>query len=444
MAGLAPARIRFERILSITPYEILLLISLLVVAFGVGGRVGSSSGRARLTRMESRYAELQHSVDTRRRSSDGLARRHRDAEEMVRNLQKSIAELPEIAQRLTAARDLRQIPERVLELIQEVFDPKYSVFYRNVKRELVAVAVAGDGEYHVGHRLRLGEGIAGWTATKQLPYTPEDARFETSIVKSRNLATGMPQQGFSLCLPILSGERTLGVILIGPSSRDLPQMREIGRTIALIASVTITSAAVLNEQKLLAKTDGLTGVLNKTHILGRLRDLISGDEAGSRLVSVFLFDIDHFKHYNDTNGHLPGDDLLKGLSALLKESCREGEIVGRYGGEEFLLVMSGVGKKEALGAAERIRRVIAEHPFEFGEKQPGGMVSVSGGVATWPIDSAEVEGLIRCSDEALYQAKRDGRNRVFAYSTPELAIDGAPADDIDLATPDDEKQLQEG
>jgi diguanylate cyclase (GGDEF)-like protein len=201
----------------------------------------------------------------------------------------------------------------------------------------------------------------------------------------------------------------------------------------------------LNEQKLLAKTDGLTGVLNKTHILGRLRELIAGDERARR-VSVFLFDIDHFKHYNDTNGHLPGDELLKGLSALVKESCREGEIVGRYGGEEFLLVMPGVGKKEALGGADRIRRLISEHPFAFAGRQPAGMVTVSGGVATWPNDSADVEGLIRCSDEALYEAKRAGRNRVFAYSTPELATGGAIADgsaeDIDLATPDDLKQEQ--
>lgn len=424
---------------------ILILVSLLPVAFGLGGRVAAASGRKRLARQESRYTELQRSIESGRRSSDGLAQRYRNAEEMVRKLQRSIAELPEIAQRLTATRNLRQLPDRVLELIQEVFDPTYSVFYRAVDRELVAVAVAGDGEFPIGHRLNLGEGIAGWTAAKQLPYTPEDMRYETSLVKSRNLATGMPQQGFSLCLPILNEDRTLGVILIGPSRRDLPQMREIARTIALIASVTITSAEVLNEQKLLAKTDGLTGVLNKTHILGRLRELIAGDEHARR-VSVFLFDIDHFKHYNDTNGHLPGDDLLKGLAALVKESCRDGEIVGRYGGEEFLLVMPGVRKKEALGAAERIRRLIAEYPFVFAGRQPAGKVTVSGGVATWPNDGAEVEGLIRCSDEALYEAKRAGRNRVFAYSTPELDTGGATAgegaDDIDLATPDDVKLAQ--
>jgi diguanylate cyclase (GGDEF)-like protein len=425
-----------------------ILASLLPVAFGVGGRVGAASGRKELARLRSRCAELQRSIDLRRQSSDGLARRHRSAEEMVRNLQRSIAELPEIAQRLIAARDLPRIPERVLELIQEVFDPTYSVFYRVVKRELVAVAIAGDGEFPLGHRLPLGEGIAGWTATKQLPFTPEDVRYETGIVKSRNLATGMPRQGFSLCLPILREDRTLGVVLIGPSRRDLPQMREIARTIALIASVTITSAKVLNEQKLLAKTDGLTGALNKTHILARLRELIAGEGEGVRRVSVFLFDIDHFKHYNDTNGHLPGDDLLKGLSALVKQSCRDGEVVGRYGGEEFLLVMPGVGKREALGAAERIRRVIAEHPFTCAGGQPGGRVTVSGGVATWPNDSADVEGLIRCSDEALYEAKRAGRNRVFAYSTPELALGAAAPDgsagDMDLATQNDGRQKPEG
>jgi diguanylate cyclase (GGDEF)-like protein len=261
------------------------------------------------------------------------------------------------------------------------------------------------------------------------------------VVRERNLSKGFPQLGFAACLPIVSGEDTIGVILIGPSRRNLPHLREIGRTIALIASVSITSAIVLKEQKMLAKTDGLTGLLNRTHLLRRVRDMIASDSGSRQRISLFLFDLDYFKHYNDTNGHLPGDELLQSLSELLREQVREGELLGRYGGEEFLLVMPRTDKVEALRAAQRVRALIADHVFPFEHKQPGGNVTISGGVATWPLDSSDLESLIRCADEALYQAKHQGRDRVLAFTAPELAADDATVfGETDLNEPDAEKE----
>jgi diguanylate cyclase (GGDEF)-like protein len=215
----------------------------------------------------------------------------------------------------------------------------------------------------------------------------------------------------------------MGVILVGPCRRVLTRSLDLGRTIALMTSVAITSAVVFKEQEQLAQTDGLTGLLNKTRILRHVQTAIASKESTCRMLSIFLFDIDHFKHYNDTNGHLPGDELLKSLGRLLNSSLREGEHVGRYGGEEFLMVLTDVGKSEALKAAERIRAMIADHGFSHAGQQPLGRVSVSGGVATWPTDGSDAQSLIRCADHALYQAKREGRNRVLAYYPPELRGD---------------------
>jgi diguanylate cyclase (GGDEF)-like protein len=261
---------------------------------------------------------------------------------------------------------------------------------------------------------------------KQLPYTPEDMRFESGVVRGQHLASGVPEQGFSLCLPVTSGSRTLGVILIGPCERPIPHSREIARTIALITSVVITSATVLKEQKLLAKTDGLTGLMNRTHLLARVHEILATDPV-PRSVGFFLFDIDHFKQYNDTNGHLPGDELLKSLSQILRENIRENELVGRYGGEEFIMVMPNVDRDGALLAAERIRRLIAGTPFDHAEKQPSGSVTVSGGVSVWPMDGDDVETLMRHADDALYQAKRAGRNRVCAWAPMGFGEGGDPA-----------------
>jgi len=183
---------------------------------------------------------------------------------------------------------------------------------------------------------------------------------------------------------------------------------------------------VLREQKVLAKTDGLTGLMNRMHLLHRVHELLTADP-GPRTVGFFLFDIDHFKQYNDTNGHLPGDELLKALSQILRENSREDELVGRYGGEEFIMVMPNVDRDGALLAAERVRGLIAGHPFVHADKQPSGRVTVSGGVAVWPLDGDDVETLLRQADDALYAAKREGRNRVCAWAPAGIGAEAEPA-----------------
>jgi diguanylate cyclase (GGDEF)-like protein len=399
------------------------LLVVTALAGALGYRMAAAARGARLRKLQQTLSRADQTVQQQRRTAEELCARLEDTENRCRQLERSIVEIPEIAQRLSASRDLREIPEKALDLVQEVFQPLYSVFYYARRDGLVAAAVRGESEFAVGHRLKSGEGVVGWASVKQLPYTPEDMRFESGVVRGTHLAQGVPEKGFSLCLPVTSGSRTIGVILVGPCERAIPHWREIGRTIALITSVVITSATVLKEQESLAKTDGLTGLMNRMHLLHRVHELLAADP-GPRSVGFFLFDIDHFKKYNDTNGHLPGDELLKSLSLILRENIREDELVARYGGEEFLMVMPNVDREGALQAAERIRRLIASTDFPHAEKQPGGRVTVSGGIAVWPMDGEDVETLLRMADEALYAAKRAGRNRVSAWTPRELGGDG--------------------
>ncbi len=395
----------------------------MLIALWAARAMGKASQRSALRAGEEKVREAENAARGQRRAALDAIRRAEHAEATVLELQRSMSEIPEIAQRLSATRNLGEIPDCALDLIQEFFDPSYAIFYKLVRGTLVASATRGRCEYGSGHRVELGQGIVGWTGVKQMTVTPDEIRFESGMVRGSNLSEGLPKDGFSLCIPVVRGRQTIGVMLVGPCGRNVPQVRDLGRTIALLTSVAVTSTVVLKEQEQLAQIDGLTQILNKIRILQTVEHAITPAEGGCRALSIFLFDIDHFKHYNDTNGHLPGDDLLKALSALLKSCLREGEYVGRYGGEEFLLVMPDVGKTAALKAAERIRSTISQHAFEHAETQPLGRVSISGGVASWPSDGQDVESLIRCADEALYQAKRAGRDRVFAYFAPELGSD---------------------
>jgi diguanylate cyclase (GGDEF)-like protein len=388
---------------------------------------GRRSQRRAIREVEQRLSAAQQGAREQRVAAER-------AEGALAVARRALSEIPEIAHRLSATRSLREIPECALDLIEEIFDPSYAVFYRCTQGVMLAASARGTCADRVGERLEPNHGLIGFAALKQLPVTPEDADLDHRIARGRELREGLPDEGFSVCLPIVRGSRTLAVLLVGPCRRNPTQVLELGRMIALMTSVAITSTSVLKEQELLAQTDGLTGLLNKSRILHHLKRAIGGSGPREHL-SVFLFDIDHFKHFNDTNGHPAGDDLLRSLGDLLKGNLREGEHVGRYGGEEFLLVMPGVASSEAIQAAERIRETIASHPFRYADSQPLGHISISGGVATRPGDGLDAETLVGCADEALYQAKGAGRDRVMGYRRCDLAESQEPGLPLETELP---------
>jgi len=163
-----------------------------------------------------------------------------------------------------------------------------------------------------------------------------------------------------------------------------------------------------------AITDPLTKLYNVGFFRERLDiELDRAREIGDQL-AVVLFDIDHFKHFNDTNGHEEGNVVLTTLAQLMKQVGRRGDILARYGGEEFVALLYGAGRDEAARFAESVRRAIEGHGFRGGEKQPGGRVTVSGGVALFPEDAGEAQPLIEAADRNLYRAKAGGRNRVIS------------------------------
>lgn len=162
----------------------------------------------------------------------------------------------------------------------------------------------------------------------------------------------------------------------------------------------------------LSITDGLTGIYNFRHFYSRLEEEIRRAERYQHPVSVIIADVDHFKHYNDANGHLMGDAVLAGIASCLKACMRQHDLVARYGGEEFSIILPETDKEDAKNISERIRRLIAEQPFPHKDTQPGGNVTLSLGVATFPNDANNTRELVRVSDSALYRAKEKGRNRV--------------------------------
>ena len=132
------------------------------------------------------------------------------------------------------------------------------------------------------------------------------------------------------------------------------------------------------------------------------------------LVSLVIFDIDHFKKYNDTNGHEEGNVALTTVADIIKATGRRGDIVARYGGEEFVALLYGATRQEAEAFGETVRQAVEGTAFVGGPQQPGGRVTISAGVATFPWDAQTDETVVKAADENLYKAKQGGRNRVVA------------------------------
>jgi len=174
----------------------------------------------------------------------------------------------------------------------------------------------------------------------------------------------------------------------------------------------------------MSQTDGLTGVDNRRHIEERLTEMYEHAARLNEPLAVVMCDVDHFKSVNDTLGHQAGDAVLKQLAEVLRTSAREIDRVGRYGGEEFVVLLPGSNVEDAAAFAERVRRAVEATEFAY----PGGTVrrTLSAGVAAWPHpDVRHQEALVKAADDALYAAKEFGRNRIVAYGSLEYLAHAA-------------------
>lgn len=162
----------------------------------------------------------------------------------------------------------------------------------------------------------------------------------------------------------------------------------------------------------LAITDPLTGLFNRRHFEHVLGLEVRRAKRMGTSLSLLMIDVDHFKMYNDTHGHPAGDEVLRTLARVVMKRVRSTDVPCRYGGEEFAVILPGTLRNDAMTLANDIRHLVEKHPFEKEETQPEGRLTVSVGVATYPHDASDEVSLVQVSDQALYRAKANGRNRV--------------------------------
>jgi diguanylate cyclase (GGDEF)-like protein len=207
----------------------------------------------------------------------------------------------------------------------------------------------------------------------------------------------------------------IGVIGLGNIKDATGDEKRMIAMVADLAGVSLQNCATLTSAQEEANTDGLTGLYNRKYFTERSLDEAKKAVSYNFPISVFMLDLDNFKIYNDKNGHAEGDYLLRELSRLLKENTRGRDVIARYGGEEFIVMLPNTDKKGASIYAEKIRGLIESAPFRHRDKQPLGFVSISGGVATFPLDGDTIEATIKAADSSLYKSKESGRNKVTKF-----------------------------
>lgn len=367
--------------------------------------------RARLREVEARERELQPLASPVRRLEQELG--------MLIDFIRGFPRLLDQLQRLT---EVRRIPGVLVNAMIHSFGAEQAVVLVRRRgpvegdpgqdRLVVAALATSERGLKVGSEVPLGEGQLGIVADVQRvldrgDYLPEAGIGVPGVNHSREAI-------FDVVAPMVVAEQTVGVIGFSRPARVHPQQKEMLQVIAQLGAVTWRNLSTFRTVKHAAEVDELTGVFNKAALKLKLSETVYEARERGATVSVFLFDIDNFKSYNDTNGHLAGDKLLQELAELVQNSIRSDDIFGRFGGEEFLLILPNVTLSQAVLVAEKVRRLIAGHAFAYAASQPLGMVSISGGVAEYPFDGLDAAALVKTADDALYQAKRKGRNQVVA------------------------------
>ena len=315
-----------------------------------------------------------------------------------------------IAQQSTAVMDLEELLVRVCSVIQKAFQVSHVSLLLREESDLVMRAHQGTLTPCIPPSGRFPAAQEPWSRVistsgtiieKDLSATPEHLRL-------------FRESNSRMSIPLISFGHTLGVLTLHSAQRNAFRESELQslESVADICANSIQNAHYVERVKQLAYLDGLTGIFNRRFFELRIVEEIERARRYGTGMAVIMADIDQFKRLNDEFGHLLGDEVLRQVSSLFHQQLRKIDVVCRYGGEEFAILLTQITTTQAVTIAEKLRRLV--EGFQF----PGvpRTITISAGVASFPIHGKTRDEMIRAADVGLYAAKQAGRNRVCLTS----------------------------
>ncbi|MCK4234370.1 sensor domain-containing diguanylate cyclase [candidate division WOR-3 bacterium] len=326
--------------------------------------------------------------------------------------------LQEIAQKLSKSLESSKVLDILSDIAPKAFNFHLLVlilYGDNQKPVIHRTILSGEYEntdkfaYLNGAEVSLDGSLAGLVIEKN-HWVIKQQKIKTPFFFKNERWLGNFQSFFGV--PLHKDENVSGeLVLMSKNQSEYPEEHtEPVIFLADLISVALEKAKLYQETKALSIRDGLTGAFNHKHFQEKLiKELQRAKRSGNHF-SLLMFDIDHFKGFNDNYGHQTGDRVLKHISEIIMNNVRSIDTFARYGGEEFIIILPDTEKKDAISVAEKLRVIIEKKPLIIKENIYS--VTISIGCAIFPFDGEDKDTLISKADKALYKAKQDGRNLV--------------------------------
>ncbi|HVP43311.1 MAG TPA: sensor domain-containing diguanylate cyclase [Terriglobales bacterium] len=311
-----------------------------------------------------------------------------------------------IARQSTAVLELSELMEKVCRVIVQSFDVDQVAILLKEQDRLAVRAHAGNltPVMPIGSILPPGAGLCGRALLTGKTVVENDVSVVIGYVP------GVKETASEMCIPLIAFGETLGVLALDSATvgafpeEDVPTLESV----ADMCATAIQNAHYYERVRQMAYLDGLTGIFNRRFFELRMMQEIERANRYQLSLSVIMMDVDHFKRINDEFGHLLGDEVLKQISRLFEQHLRKPDVLCRFGGEEFAVLLPETNGENARAVAEKLRQIVAGFPFP-GIPRP---VTFSAGVAEFPRHGRTRDELVQAADAALYSSKQSGGDRV--------------------------------
>lgn len=328
------------------------------------------------------------------------------------------SQLKDLTEQLGMCLNLDETSKTISSEVNKLFGDKEStiiLYLFHSKTGELGISSSHKGQLRVNLKSKKGDDFDQWIVKTMQPLliedTKSDYRFDVdkmNVDEVRNIRS-------LISVPLMVGNKALGILRIDSpkenrfTTEDLRLLTAIGD----LGAVAVENAQLYERVEKLAIKDGLTGLYLRRFALDRLGEEVSRHSRRKKELSILMLDIDKFKDYNDKFGHIAGDIVLRTIGMLLSQTFDQpGNIICRYGGEEFLIALTECSKKQAMQLAEDFRLLVEKQDIMLRREKTH--VTVSIGVSTFPKDAHNYKELIHYADMALYRAKNEGRNKTCA------------------------------
>jgi len=354
---------------------------------------------------------LAHLAAARRAEAGG---RPAMAQQLKKTAQR-LAILTDIVKTANSILEPRKVIELIMAKIQQLIPSEAwsMLMVDEEKQELTFELALGEkGRDVSSFRVKMGEGIAGWVAQTGKPTIVNDTSRDPRFARRFDSQTQFQTRSI-LCAPLISRGRTIGVVqVINRRGGKFTQADlEVLLTLVEPCAIAIENAILFQRTEQLTITDDLTKLFNSRYLNLYISREIKRCKRHGIPLSVIFLDLDGFKGVNDAYGHLAGSRTLTEVGGILVEAVRESDILARYGGDEFVVVLPETPPSGALVIAERIRRAIESHSF-LKDQGLEARISASFGIASYPDHALTPEGLIQKADQAMYRVKERDKNGI--------------------------------